>query len=230
MSSPLMREKKAFRGGHESLKLEVVGPQDNPTSKGKPDIKEKGADEESEHVRGRSLHGQNEDIVSFEEAKIAKNSKPDQQIPSSKHQTANIPHVPHYRPGLYEALDDRPHDDKAVICADHHVPEVQELHSLTKSESPVIVPCQEHSSLMFQQLRPQQSPQAQQERAHAQDNHHKVQHHYKLRVWGSEFSLGRTVKPYRYHVKVKWDLPIMVLIIKENVNFELEAVWLRDRS
>ena len=78
---------KAFRGGHESLKLEVVGPQDNPTSKGKSDIKEKCADEESEHVRGRSLHGQNEDIVSFEEAKIAKNSKPDQQIPSSKHQT-----------------------------------------------------------------------------------------------------------------------------------------------
>jgi len=80
---------EAFRGGHESLKLEMIRAKDDPASKGKANIEEESTNEKSEHVWCSSFHGEYQHIVGLEESKIAKDAKPDQQVPSTKHQTEN---------------------------------------------------------------------------------------------------------------------------------------------
>ena len=41
----------------------------------------------------------------------------------TKHEAADVPHVPDDRLGLDQLLDDRPDDDQQVVCADHHIPD-----------------------------------------------------------------------------------------------------------
>ena len=41
----------------------------------------------------------------------------------TKHEAADVPHVPDDRLGLNQLLDDRPDDDQQVVRADHHIPD-----------------------------------------------------------------------------------------------------------
>ena len=61
--------------------------ENDPAGEGETDVEEGGADEEAEHVGGRPLHGEYEDVVSLEEAEISQYSEPDQAVASSQHQT-----------------------------------------------------------------------------------------------------------------------------------------------
>ena len=63
--------KEALRGGHETGKLEVVRTQDCPASKHKANVDHGCTDQETDYIWSCSLHGQNENIVGFKEAKIA---------------------------------------------------------------------------------------------------------------------------------------------------------------
>ena len=72
---------------------------------------------------------------------------------------ADVPHVSNNGPIFYQAFDNRSHDDKTIICTDHHIPQVEKLHSLIQSQAPIIVSGQKLGSLMFQQLGSEKSPQ-----------------------------------------------------------------------
>ena len=41
----------------------------------------------------------------------------------TKHEAADVPHIPDDRLGLNQLLDDRPDDDQQVVRADHHIPD-----------------------------------------------------------------------------------------------------------
>ena len=46
----------------------------------------------------------------------------------TKHQAADVPHVPDDRLGLNQLLDDRPNDDQQVVRADHHIPDNKSIN------------------------------------------------------------------------------------------------------
>lgn len=140
---------ETFRGRHQGLELKMIRAQDDPASKGEPNVEEEGTDEEPEHIWSRSFHCQYQDIVGPEEAQVSENPKPDQAVAGSQHETAHVPHVTNNGPTLDELLDDGAHDDQAVVGADHHVPQVQELASFLDSQGPIVIPVEEHTGLMF---------------------------------------------------------------------------------
>ena len=45
----------------------------------------------------------------------------------TKHKTADVPHVADNRLWLDQLLDDWPDDDQQVVCADHHIPDDNDI-------------------------------------------------------------------------------------------------------
>ena len=155
----------------------MIRPKYHPARKREAHVEEEGTDEESEHVRRCPLHGQYEDVVGFEESEISEDPKPDEAVAGAEHEAAHVPHVAHDGPALDELLDDGAHDDQAVVGADHHVPQVEELAALLHGEHPVVVAAQEDHRLVLEQLGAQQGAQAEQQRAQREADHKQVQEH-----------------------------------------------------
>ena len=84
----------------------MVGPEDDPAGEGEPDVDQGGADEEAEHVWSGSLHGEDQNVVGFEEAEVAEEAEPDEEVAGAEHEAADVPHVANNRLGLDELLDD----------------------------------------------------------------------------------------------------------------------------
>jgi len=75
MSSPLIRENR--HSDVDMMVLNLKWPEYHPARKCEAHVEKEGTDEESEHVGGSPLHGQNEDVVGFEESEISEDSEPD---------------------------------------------------------------------------------------------------------------------------------------------------------
>lgn len=155
----------------------MIRPKYHPARKRETHVEEEGTDEESEHVGSSPLHGQYEDVVGFEESEISEDSKPDEAVARAEHEAAHVPHVAHDGPALDELLDDGAHDDQAVVGADHHVPQVEELAALLDGEHPVVVAAQEDHRLVLEELGAQQGAEAEQQRAQREADHEQVQEH-----------------------------------------------------
>ena len=162
----------------------MIRPKYHPAGKSEANIEKEGTDEESKHVWSSPLHGENKDVVGFEEAEVSQDSKPDEAVARAQHEAAHVPHVAHDGPALDELLDDGAHDDQAVVGADHHIPQVEELAALLHSEHPVVVAAQEDHGLVFEELSAQQGAQTEQQRAQGQTDHKQVQEHDEGGVHG----------------------------------------------
>jgi len=90
---PVDQTEEALAGAHQSGELEVVRTKNHPSSKGESNVEKRGTDEKTKHVWRCSLHCEDQDVVSLEEAEVSEKTKPHQKVASAKHEAADIPHV-----------------------------------------------------------------------------------------------------------------------------------------
>jgi hypothetical protein len=105
----------------------VIGSKDEPSAEGESCVDEDGAEEESEDVGGRSSEGEDEDVVRAEEAEVAEDAEPDEEVADPEEDGAHVPRLTSQLLVLDLLLEGRANDDEHVIQDDEQVPEVEEF-------------------------------------------------------------------------------------------------------
>ena len=148
----------------------MIGPENGPSAEHEAHVDERRADDEAHDVGHGSLQRENEDVVVLEKAEVAEHAEPNEEVPETEEESAEVPQVPVGIARLDHLLDHRPDDDQDVVDAYHNVPAVQKEQLLFGGHVPAESFPEEPLCPVLEELCPYDGSETQYERHKAEGN------------------------------------------------------------